>query len=169
MIRKAVLDAGPLFSALAINYRDRLWEQGRNAQLERALQDPLLTRANQQSFMDLLKSITVKLTTSHVIAELHGLQKARLGLKAAELESFWSGSIQLLRLWNIDENLVRLLDMATDPELLKYIPIIGLVDAGIIELASSRQCGVITQDERTLSTFAHHRSVRCWQVKELVP
>ena len=87
MIRKAVLDAGPLFSALAINYRDRLWEQGRNAQLERALQDPLLTRANQQSFMDLLKSITVKLTTSHVIAELHGLQKARLGLEFGSFQS----------------------------------------------------------------------------------
>lgn len=120
----------------------------------------------QERFLELLASIRQKLTTSHVIAELNGLEKARLRLHGAELNRFWSGTIDLLTQWNLDEQLIRLLDVAQRTEL--AMTRVGLIDSGVIELARRHGCLLITEDERTLAPLALGLCVDCQLVKQIV-
>jgi len=168
MFRRAVLDTGPLYSALVCNYSLRDIEYGRPPRLASELNVPLRERVTQQQFLDLLRSIDEKLTTSHVIAELQGLEKSRLGLRGNERLRFWRTSIELLMLWSIDEKLIRLLDMAADENFKNLIPEIGLVDTGLIHLALKHGCALITEDERTLFPRALEVGVDCRLVKQLI-
>jgi len=119
--------------------------------------------------LDLLRSIDEKLTTSHVVAELQGLERSRLGLHGNERLRFWRTSIELLMLWSIDERLIRLLDMAADESFKGRVPEIGLVDTGLIRLALEHGCALITEDERTLYPRALEIGIDCRLVKQLVP
>jgi hypothetical protein len=103
MIRKAVIDSGPLFSALTLRFAFAEEELGRSARLDSGLEEPLLTKTAQLQFLNLMRSIPDKLTTSHAIAELHHLQRSRLKFYGPILETFWQTSINQLRLWNLDE------------------------------------------------------------------
>lgn len=168
MLRQVVLDTGPLFSALICNYSFRNIEYGRLPSATAALEAPLLERSSQKQFLELLSSIDEKLTTSHVIAELQGLERARLRLYGNEHLNFWRESLDLLLQWNIDEKLIRLLDMAANQDFRDLIPELGLVDTGLIELAREHGCPLITQDERTLFPRALALGVDCRLVKQLV-
>jgi len=165
-IRKAVIDTGPLLSALVIHYQR---ERGRRPLLESFLEDPLLTRDYQEQFLNLLASIREKLTTSHVIAEMQGLERARLKLSGADRLNFWRASIDLLTQWGLDEQLIRLLDIASHSELKERLLDIGIVDTGLIELAAQNGCVLITQDERTLAARARAEQIDCRLVKQLIP
>ena len=166
MIRKAVIDSGPLFSALALHFVFEEEALGQTARFDSGLEEPLLTRTAQLGFLNLMRSIPEKLTTSHAIAELHHLQRSRLKLHGPKLETFWQTSIDLLRLWNLDERLIRLIDISQD--LAPSIPESGLVDTGLIDLARLNGCTLITQDERTLAPLAWRLGVDCQLVKQLV-
>lgn len=85
-IRKAVIDSGPLLSALVLHYQRG---RGRQPSLESFLEEPLLIRDHQEQFLNLLASIREKLTTSHVIGEIRGLAK-----RPAKVE--WRRSSQFL-------------------------------------------------------------------------
>ena len=150
-IRKAIIDSGPLLSALVLHYQR---ERGRLVSLESFLEEPLLIRDHQEQFLNLLASIREKLTTSHAIGEIHGLAKARLNLSGDDRLNFWRASIDLLTQWKLDEQLIRLLDMASRGELKERLLDIGIVDSGPIELAAQNGCVLITQDERTLAARA---------------
>lgn len=104
-IRKAVIDTGPLFSALTLHYAFREEDFGRPPRLNLGLEEPLLTKSAQLAFLNLMRSIREKLTTSHAIAELHHLQRMRLDLRGRALEIFWQTSVGLLRDWHLDERL----------------------------------------------------------------
>ena len=120
-------------------------------------------------FLDLLSSVKEKLTTSHVIGELQGLEKSRLNLHEDNHVNFWRSSIHLLTQWNLDENLIRLIDLASHESLGSSLPRIGPSDAGLIELALRHDCVLITQDERTLAPEAWRVGLDCRLVKQLVP
>ena len=167
-IRKAVIDTGPLFTALALHYAFREEEFGRPAHFDSGLEEPLLTKSAQLAFLNLMRSIPEKLTTSHAIAELHHLQQTRLNLSGRALEIFWQTSIGLLRDWNLDERLIQLIEIAAQQELTTLIPDIGLVDTGLLELARRNGGTIITQDERTLAQRAWGLGVDCRLVKQLI-
>ena len=168
-IRKAVIDSGPLFSALVLHYQFREMRRGRRLAFDSCLEEPLLTMPLQEQFLSLLYSIREKLTTSHVIGELQGLGTSRLKLYGDDRLNFWRASIDLLMQWNIDEQLIRLLDMANRIELTDRLASIGVVDTGLIELAAKNGCVLITQDEGTLARCAWTVGVDCRLVKQLIP
>jgi predicted nucleic acid-binding protein len=165
-IRKAVIDSGPLLSALVLHYQR---ERGRQPSLESFLEEPLLIRDHQEQFLNLLASIREKLTTSHAIGEIQGLAKARLKLGGDDRLNFWRASVDLLTQWNLDEQLIRLLEMASRSELKERLLDIGIVDTGLIELAAQNGCVLITQDERTLAARAWTDGIDCRLVKQLIP
>ena len=167
MFQKAVIDSGPLFSALALNYDLRGIGYGRSPKFTHVLHDPLKNTTAQRPFLELLRSIREKLTTSHAIAELNGLMTSRLGLYGAVRRDFWRTSIDLLIQWDIDETLIRLLDLASDESFRACLPAIGAVDTGLIELALRQECALITEDESTLAPEAWARGVNCFLVKQL--
>ena len=141
-IRKAVIDTGPLLSALILHYQI---ERGYPSAFNSFLEDPLRTSEHQEQFLKLLASIREKLTTSHVIAEMQGLANSRLGLSGDARRDFWRASVDLLTNWNLDEQLIRLIDIASHD----WLPDIGIVDTGLIELAARNVCLLITEDEKT--------------------
>jgi rRNA-processing protein FCF1 len=132
------------------------------------LAEQLQNTTTQQRLLELLGSIRHKLTTSHVIAELNGLEKSRLGLFGDDRLDFWRTSIDLLIQWSIDENLVRQLDLASDAGFQGCLPEIGVTDTGLIQLALHQECVLITEDERTLAREAWTRGVDCRLLKQLV-
>jgi hypothetical protein len=168
MFQRAVIDSGPLFSALVLNYDLRGTEYGRPPRFAHVLADPLRNTTAQRLFLELLGSIREKLTTSHVIAELNGLEKGRLGLYGDGRLNFWRTSIDLLIQWDIDEELIRLLDLASDESFQACLPEIGAIDTGLIQLALRHGCVLITDDERTLAREGWTRGVDCRLVKQLV-
>jgi len=165
-IPKAVIDSGPLLSALVLHYQG---ERGRRPSLDSFLEDPLLIKDNQEQFLNLLASIREKLTTSHAIGELQGLANTRLRLSGDDRVNFWRAAVDLLTLWRLDEHLIRLLDMASRSELRERLLDIGIVDTGLIELAAQNACVLITQDERTLAARAWTDGIDCRLVKQLIP
>lgn len=168
-IRRAVIDSSALFSALILNYERLDMDTPPRAQFASCLKEPLKERGAQHEFLQLLASIDKKLTTSHAIAELLGLQRSRLKLHGDDLLGFWQKSVELLLLWNIDEQLVRLLDLARDDRFQDRLPEIGFVDTGLIDLAFRNGCVLITEDETTLAPLAWELQVDCRLVKQLVP
>jgi len=165
-IRRAAIDTGPLLSALVLHYQ---LEHGARQAFGSFLEEPLLTRDYQEQFLNLLASIKEKLTTSHVIAEMQGLANSRLKLSRDDRLNFWRASIDLLVQWDLDEQLVRLLDMAGRKELKDRLPDIGIVDTGLIELAAQSGCILITQDARTLAPRALSDGIECRLVRQLIP
>jgi hypothetical protein len=164
-IRKAVIDSGPLLSAFVLHYQR---ERGRLSSLESFLEEPLQTKDNQEQFLNLLASIGEKLTTSHVIGEIRGLA-TRLKLSGDDRLNFWRASIDLLTQWRLDEQLIRLLDMASRSELKERLLDIGIVDTGLTELAARNGCVLITQDARSLAARAWTEQIDCRLVKQLIP
>jgi rRNA-processing protein FCF1 len=169
MFQKAVIDSGPLFSALVLNYDLRGIGYGRWPRFTDVLEDPLRNPTAQQQFLELLGSIGEKLTTSHVIAELNGLEKSRLRLYGDGRLDFWRTRIDLMIQWDVDERLIRLLDVASDESFRACLPEIGVIDAGLIQMALQHECVLITEDERTLAREAWGRGADCRLVKQLVP
>jgi rRNA-processing protein FCF1 len=169
MFERAVIDSGALFSALVINYDMQMSGFGRLPRFTDRLDERLRNVTAQRQFLELLRSIRHKLTTSYVIAELNGLEKSRLGLYGDSRLSFWRQSIDLLIQWEIDERLIRMLDLYSDDGLRECLPDIGIADTGLIRMALQYECVLITEDERTLAREAWTRGVECRLVKELVP
>lgn len=169
MYRTAVIDTGPLFSALVLNFDLRAVDFGRAPRFTHILGLPLQRSPAQRAFLELLQSIRSKLTTSHVMAEVSGLSTSRLNLDRDERRSFWRASIDLLTQWDMDETLIRLLDLAAIPEFQTCLPDIGATDTGLIQLALRHGCVLITEDERTLAPQAWGRGVDCQLVKQLLP
>ena len=122
MILEAVLDAGPLFSALVSNFNVLDIDRGRLMRCANALDSSLRSEEAQRTLLRVLGTIPKKFTTSHAIGELQGLQSSRLRLFGEDLVSSWQASIDLLKQWQVDEELIRLLDLASDEDLRPACP-----------------------------------------------
>jgi hypothetical protein len=169
MIRTAVLDSGPLFSSLVSNFNIRDIDRGLRMRYSSALKESLRSDAAQRDLLAVIGAISEKLTTSHVIGELQGLQSSRLRLSGDDLFNFWLASIDLLTQWKVEEELIRLLDLALDTAFETSLPRIGPPDTGLIQLALQRGCVLITDDERTLCPEALKAGVDCRLLEQVIP
>ena len=164
--RRAVVDAGPLLSALVLQFsllapaarRQGIFDRSRIA--DYLLKEPELQRA----FIELFGSIREINATSHVIGELQGLQT----LRDLEQEEFWRSSMHWLAEKKLDEKLVRLLDLNESP-LHKSVCLIGPCDTGLVELARREGAILFTDDRRTLAPFARNLGVDCHVVEDVLP
>lgn len=151
--RKVVVDTGALLTALVLNFV-RMIQAPRHKQeeiLNKAIapylrQNPGLRNAYLARFSREIRPLR---TTPHVIAEIHGLAKAksRLNLHSQDLSSFWRHSIDFLLANNLDEALVRLIDLKDLSELVCEI---GPSDTAIIHLAHIEGALLLTTDGRLL-------------------
>jgi rRNA-processing protein FCF1 len=122
----------------------------------------------QRACMELYGSIRSILTTSHVVGEIQGLQTSRLGLKEEDFRVFWLGSMELLAL-KLDERLLRLIEDGFHRKDRRHnISEVGPTDAGLIELARSEGCTLLTDDRRTLAPLAWRLGVDCQLFKSLL-
>src|SRR5437762_1589773 len=104
-IHKAVVDTGPLFSILVLNYSRTLHTDAGEAVIERNRIPLYLRSKNQQtSMIDLFDGMQTILTSSHVIAEMQGLQK----LKGPHYGEFWLFAMKWLSSKRLDEQLIKL-------------------------------------------------------------
>jgi hypothetical protein len=81
---KVVIDSGPLFTVLALNYVVRT---NRRSLLQTIEEDIGRSVSMQNACLKLFRSIQSILTTSHVIGEMQGLQTSRLKLRGADLNA----------------------------------------------------------------------------------
>ncbi len=171
--RRAVVDSGPLFTVLTINYLTvaRVVTERRRSILKEVTRDRDLQEDadHQKAYLAFFHHIRWCLTSSHVIGELQGLRNSRLRLGAREREAFWSSSIDFLRGRNLDEHLVTLLSLAGSRDGCAAISRIGSTDAGLIDLARRQSCVLYTDDERTLRPMALELGVDCRLVRPIVP
>lgn len=175
---KAVVDSGPLFNVLALNYVREMHrpELKRGHILRKALNDsdPEVESALhedpsfQDAYLRFFTRIRTYLTTSHVIGEIQGLQNGRLRLHGQDLRSFWLHSMDFLRAKNLEERLIRLLDLHAKPDSSHGVCELGPTDAGLIELSQSEGCILPTHDKNTLARHAWEVGARCELVRNVV-
>ena len=163
IIRKAVVDTGPLFDVLTLNFVRR---HGRQEVLGRTTMSP--DPGVQDGYVRLFDSIRTILTTSHVVGELQGLESSRLRLRGPHLEDFWVASADFLTTRNFDERLIPLLHMYSQARLREVLSAAGPSDTGLIDLALQEGCPLLTNDERTLARRAWQLGVDCQLVRWLV-
>lgn len=87
---KVVIDSGPLFTVLPLNYVVRTSRRSLLGTIDADIRRSL---SMQSACLELFRSIRSILTTSHVIGEMQGLQTSRLKLKGADLKGFWLASM----------------------------------------------------------------------------
>lgn len=163
-IKKAVLDTGPLLSAITLELiRNRTLDQ-REAILRDSRLEPYLRDIHKhQVFLQFFESIEVVLTTSHVVAEIHGLRFLKGDLK----KEFWECAITLLQRKAFSEELIGLFQLHSQ-ELLKMVAEIGPTDVALTELAFVQGCVLLTEDERTLAPWAWNQGVDCRVVQHFL-
>ena len=162
MFAKAVVDVGPLFTVLTLNF---VRKYRRDFILERT--DIPRDRKIQDGYLQLFAGIRTVLTTSHVVGELQGLQKSRLRLGGMYLEEFWLNTIDFLIAKNFDERLLRLLEMHTEERSSRRIRLFGPPDAGLVELARREGCVFLT-DDGALKGEARRSGVDCIVLRDLL-
>lgn len=160
--RKAVVDAGPLFTVLTLSF------------VRKYKREPILERAEmprdsktQDAYFQLFAGIQSVLTTSHVVGELQGLQSSRLRLKGMDFENFWLSTTDFLRTKNFDERLISLLEMRAEQRSSDRIGVFGPSDGGLIELAAREGCVFLT-DDGALKGEAIRSGVNCHLVRDLL-
>lgn len=170
LFTRAVIDSGVLFTTLTLNYIRRThFPEPKRTKILNSLDMEL--RANgerQQAYLLMMSSIGVTLITSHVVGELQGLQTSRLGLRDDDLRFFWLHSLEYLLERNLDERLLRLLDMNSREHSREALCNIGPADTGLIDLALSEGCPLLTDDEHTLAWRAWRAGVDCRVVRQII-
>ena len=144
LIRKAVVDTGPLFNVLALVFV-RNSPTHRRSGFERIfgaadyLHDPVFER----KLLELFDNIQNILITSHVIGELTGRRK-QSKLPSRE---FWLSSVDYLARKKVDERLLGLIEICGSDEGRESVNQIDPTDAGLIELARREKCILLTDDK----------------------
>jgi len=163
-IRKAVIDTGPLFSALVLNYAETLKPDRASALVQKNDRIPLYlrSRTQQQSMIALFHNVRLVLTSSHVIAELQGLQQ---GLHSKD---FWLFAMNWLSRKGVDERFIRLLDLKEDERWREAVCLIGPTDTGLINIALRDGAVLLTDDRKTLFPIASSQNVNCKLVEHLL-
>jgi hypothetical protein len=152
MVRtKIVVDTGALLTALVLNFVRMIQAPQHKKQeiIDRAIstymrRNPSLQEAYLTRFARDIRPLG---TTPYTIAEIHGMAKSRLELHSQDLSSFWRHSIQFLLSKNLDEALIRLIDLKDLSEVLCEI---GPSDTAIIHLAHKEGAVLLTTDGRLL-------------------
>lgn len=139
--QKIVIDTGPLFDLLLLNYAEA---SGHPAAFSKELRycDEKRKQAILKGFFSQVRCL---LTTPGVLAEVHArinhphhIQK----LTRYQIETFWAETERYLRLRGLDERLVRFLDM--DPPIVRRL---GPIDVSLWELAKREKASILTADD----------------------
>lgn len=164
---KAVIDAGPLFTILVLNYARKpdMPAVKRNKILQEAKEDLVRRPECQEGYLELFTSIRTVVTTSHVIGELQGLWKSRVNRKGDDLRLFWQRSMEFFMEKNLNEELLRLLDLQGREESCEAVCALGPADAGLIDLAQRERCSVVT-DDWDLAQRLRSKNVDCFLTQE---
>ncbi len=169
VILSAVIDASPLFTCLVANFNLLSISRGLPGRYVKALKPPFQPESAQRELLKAVGAIRLKLTTSHAIGELQGLQSSRLNLKGSQLSAFWTKSVALLRAWGLDERLIRLLELGADSSFAPIVSRIGPADTGVIRLALENNCALITEDADMRYSEALRLRVDCRLLEHLIP
>lgn len=168
---KAVVDTGPLFTMLTVNYVQvtGITDEKRRSILGKVVSgDVLRIPTFEEGYRGLFDSIGRLLTTSHVVGELQGLENGRLKLYGDKLGKFWSSALEFLGRKNVEERLVALVAMHAQPVLRDAICLVGPTDTGLVDLARKEGCALFTDDRRTLAPPAWRNGVDCRLVSQLI-
>ena len=153
------MDTGALMTALLLNFvrmikaptqkRQEILDKGITPSFRknRGLRDDYLARFS--------KEIRPLRTTAHVIAEIQGLAETRVGLYSQDLCSFWRHSFDFLLGKDLDESLVRLIELR---ELNRIVCEIGVIDTALIHL-THKEGGILLSTDRRLIGRAREQSV----------
>jgi len=155
--RNPLVDANLLLDYLAWRF---------SAQATRAFPEPNLQHLSTPNLKDAfswyLEFAKPIRTSPHVIAEIHGLAKSRLGWYDARLESFWRFAQQELARLLLQEQLVRVVEMDTDD-----LPSFGPTDTSLLSMASGSDSLLLT-DERELRGRRDRAQIRTWGIYEIL-
>jgi hypothetical protein len=110
-------------------------------------------------YLDLVKPIQ---TSPHVIAEIHGLAKARLKWDGETLASFWSFAQRELARLRLQEDLIRIVEMDPDD-----LPSFGPTDTSLLALAA-RSEGLLLTDDGGLRDRCDEKQIRAWGSYEIL-
>jgi hypothetical protein len=110
-------------------------------------------------YLDLAKPIQ---TSPHVIAEIHGLAKARLRWDGERLASFWRFAQRELARLRLQEDLIRILEMDPDD-----LPSFGPIDTSLLALAAKSDSPVLT-DEGELRGCCDKKEIEAWGSSEIL-
>jgi rRNA-processing protein FCF1 len=139
----------------------RFWTQASPPGAEpmpRRLSTPDLKEAFRWYF-DLAKPIQ---TSPHVIAEIQGLAKSRLGWYGEKLASFWRFAQRELARLRLQEDLIRIVEMDTDD-----LPTFGPTDTSLLALAA-RFDGLVLTDDGDLTRRCDEKQIRVWGSSEIL-
>jgi|SoiMethySBSTD1v2_1073268.scaffolds.fasta_scaffold1433820_1 hypothetical protein len=163
-IEKAVLDTGPLVSAITLELVKNRPPAQREAILGRSRLQPYLRETRKhEAFLQFFQSIRVVLTTSHVVAEIHGLRF----LDGEVQKNFWECAITLLGEKQFSEEHMRLFELDSLGHI-ETISRIGPTDVALTELARKNGYVLLTEDRRTLAPWAWDQGVRCLLVQDFL-
>jgi hypothetical protein len=155
--KSPLVDANLLFDYLAWRF---------SAQADPPIQEPNLQRLSNPElkkafgwYLDLAKPIQ---TSPHVIAEIQGLAKSRLGWHGERLASFWRFAQRELARLRLQEDLIRIVDMDRND-----LPPFGPTDTSLLALAARSDSLVLT-DEGGLRGRCYEKQIKVWGSYEIL-
>jgi hypothetical protein len=140
--KKAVVDTGPLFTALTLVYI-RQSPANRHLVLYRHKIPPYITDpTSERNFLEFFHSLKEVLTTSHVIGQI----KSRRRLPPEVYEDFLLCSMKFLSEKKLDERLITLRALYEQEDSRRMVCGLGPTDAGLLVLARQEDCVLLTDD-----------------------
>ncbi len=140
--QKAVIDTGPLFTALTLSFlqkRPELVHLREKHEIPKYLLDP----TSQREFLGYIQNIPHLMTTSHVIGQLRSRKQLAADIQA----EFWQQAVDFFAEQTLDERCITLLEISQNGYQ-RIIGALGPTDAGLISLARQESCDLLTDDEK---------------------
>lgn len=114
--------------------------------------------------VQLFDGIQTIMTSSHVIAEIQGLQ----GFTGNLHREFWLFAMTWLTSKRLDERLIHLLELNRNPQFRNSVSEIGPTDTTLLEIALRERTVLLTDDGRTLAPKAWTQRIDCRLVETLL-
>jgi hypothetical protein len=144
-ITKAVIDTGPLFTALTLDFARRNPELG--PFLMRKHQLPPFMMADQvlqNVYREFFERIHQFIITSHIVGEM----RSRYHIPSEIQYQFIECAMDYLKRRRLDERLIRILAIEDDSSHRHIACSNGFIDAGVLKLAREEKCVLLTDDGR---------------------
>lgn len=144
---KVVLDTGPLFSALALEFIKHFPAMRNLVTQKYKLPSYLGDPTAEAAFVVLISDIRQLMITSHVVGELRN----RYRIPSEIHGEFWKCAMTFFAEKQVDERLITLLQMYNNEPMNAVVMVAGPIDAGLITLAQSERCILLTDDHRLMA------------------
>lgn len=144
---KAVIDTGPLFTALTLAYARQAPTHRNFVRRLHGVPPYITDPTSERNFLDFFHSIKEVLTTSHVIGQI----KSRHKLPPDIYRDFLLCAMKFLSEKGLDERLVTLLGLYEQEDSRQMMCSLGPTDAGLVALARQENCALLTDDSGLLA------------------